>query len=152
MNRTALLVLPLLFLSPSAYAQELQLEAIPPGDTRIEVLRKGEPAPYDGQLFDDATALRWANWLQQASLLYQLDVEAEQKKTYMTTRYYEHRLRLSQEHYNETVAYYSERLKKIEEESRNPPWYRTVWFGAAMGGAAALAVGLGSIWAAGQLK
>lgn len=50
----------------------------PPGEDNIVPVRKGEAAPYAGQLFDDATALRYAMWLQQYKLLYGVDMKAAQ--------------------------------------------------------------------------
>lgn len=150
MNRAAFLLTFLLALPVSA--QELKLESIPPGESRITVLREGEPAPYGGQLFDDATALRWANWLRQSKLVYRLDLDAEQRSSELDRQLSDRKLALEREQYNRVVTEYSEKLKKAEEDSRNPPWYRTVEFGAAMGGAAVLVVGISSIWAVGQLN
>ena len=141
-----------LLLALPAYSQELRLEPIPPGDSKIEVLHEGDPAPYGGQLFNDATALRWANWLKQAKLVYRIDMQAQQKQNDADIKLYELKLQLRQEQYNRVVAEYSEKLRKTEEESRNPSWYRTVWFGAVVGGAAVTVVGIGSIWAVSQLK
>src|SRR5690606_16021630 len=76
MKFKALLVVTLL--ASNAAAQASPVESIPPGDDHIEPIRKGQPAPYDGQLFDPSTALRWANWLQQYKYRLKLDVEYEQ--------------------------------------------------------------------------
>lgn len=141
-----------LTLAPPVYGQELKLDPIPQGDSLITPVKEGEPAPYAGQLFDDATALRWANWLRQAKLVYRIDMQAEQKKGIIDYVLCEEQLRIRDEQYNRVIAEYSEKLKEVEARSRNPPWYSTVEFGAVLGGAAVLVVGVGSIWAAGQLK
>ena len=51
----------------------------PPGADNITGVKKGEPAPYAGQLFDDATALRYAMWLEQYKLRYGTDLQAQQE-------------------------------------------------------------------------
>lgn len=141
----------LLFCAPAG-GQELKLDPIPPGDSHITVVRQGEPAPYQGQLFDDATALRWANWLKQAKLVYRIDMEALHKQNEADHKLQEQKLLLQQEQYNLVVTEYSRKLKEAEQDSRNPPWYRTMWFGAVLGGTAVAVVGVVSIWAVGQLK
>ena len=62
-----------------AAAQEapvLQVVTYPPGDDKIVVVRKGEAAPFTGQLYDDNTAVRWAIWLQQYKERYSIDMKA----------------------------------------------------------------------------
>lgn len=71
-------LLVLLLTTTTAAAAEPTVVTYPPGDDRIVVLHKGDPAPYTGQLFDDPTALRWAVWLQQYKSRYSLDLSAQQ--------------------------------------------------------------------------
>lgn len=70
------------FLIPSlAFAEEplptANVVTFPPGDDNIVAVKKGEAAPFAGQLFDENTALRWAMWLQQYKLRYGQDMLAE---------------------------------------------------------------------------
>lgn len=151
MHRALILSLSLLF-PTTAHTQELQLKTIPPGESRIVSLEKDQPAPFDGHLYDNDTALRWANWLKQSKMLYRIDLSASEERRKLEGKICAQRMNLKQEQYNEMVAGYSQRLRKLEEERRNPPWYETVWFGATVGAATTLAVGITSIWAVGQLK
>lgn len=77
-------LLVVLTLSATGLAEESKLPTpqvltYPPGDDKIAVVRKGEVAPYTGQLFEDNTALRWAVWLQQYRTRYGLDLRAAQE-------------------------------------------------------------------------
>jgi hypothetical protein len=145
-------VLALLLLSSTAIAAEPQLQPIPPGSSRITVIYKGEPAPYDGQLFNNDTALRWANWLRQMKMVYRIDMEAKDRECRANSTFETQRYRLQQEQYNRVVAEYSSRLQELEEKTRNPPWHSTVWFGTAVGSTATVGVLVFSIWAVGQIK
>lgn len=53
------------------------LAVLPPGDDKIVALRLKEPAPFDGQLFDQDTAIRWGMWLQQWEERYKADMARE---------------------------------------------------------------------------
>lgn len=61
--RASLLVLALLLPSAAAQAQDAPEGDVdvPAGEDRIVVAREGTAAPFTGQLFDQATALRWGN-------------------------------------------------------------------------------------------
>lgn len=68
-----------LLITTHVAAQEapvMQVVTYPPGDDKITVLRKGDAAPYTGQLYDDNTSVRWAIWLQQYKGRYALDLKA----------------------------------------------------------------------------
>jgi hypothetical protein len=68
-----------LLASSRALAQEVpepQVITYPPGDDKIVVVRKGDSAPFTGQLYDDNTAVRWAIWLQQYKGRYAIDMKA----------------------------------------------------------------------------
>jgi hypothetical protein len=84
-----------------------QVVTYPPGDDKITVVRKGDQAPYTGQLFEDNTALRWAVWLQQYKTRYGLDMKAEQDSC---------QVRL--QHSSELAAIESDRTAKIESDLR----------------------------------
>jgi hypothetical protein len=78
------LIVALILLCPSyAWAEErasAPIATVPTGEDRIVSLEKGQPAPYEGHLFDTDTALRWANWLEQYKYRLELDVDTEQAK------------------------------------------------------------------------
>ena len=60
------LLLLLIALTPSrTLASESGIVDIPPGDDVIVPITKGSISPITGQVFESATSLRWANWLQQ---------------------------------------------------------------------------------------
>lgn len=130
------------------------IEAIPKGEDRITPLSKGATAPYDGQLYEPMTALRWANWLQQYKYRLTWDVTKEQNVCRVEKKYRDDllkaeevraaaverdlRLRLSR----------SEQARlKAEEEARSPSWYNTRTFGVAVGAVATIGVFALSVWA-----
>lgn len=117
------------------------LPPIPPGDDHITPVLKGTPAPYDGQLFDNDTALRWGNWLRQWRERYRLDLQLQQKqctadvdaqKAIVLTQQYQYKL---------VVDAYELRLKEMEAKN-TVPWYGTVQAGIAMGVLATVSIGL----------
>ena len=131
----------IIFLLPSiVLAQTPPIEANPPGEDKIEPINKGDPAPYSGQLFDPMTALRWGNWLQQYKLRLRLDVEKEQEICAAKTKFHLQLLNIEETRAKAVEKDLRLRLKTseaarltAEDEARNPPWYRTVWFGAGVG-------------------
>src|SRR5688572_31665694 len=69
-----LLLAALIFYAVPAVGDET-IKDIPPGEDVIEPLPKGTPAPFDGQLFDINTSLRWANWLTQYEAVLAAEIE-----------------------------------------------------------------------------
>ena len=124
---------------------------IPPGDDRIVVVREGEKAPFTGQLFDQPTALRWSNWLLQYKLRLQVDADYTKKVNEADRKLRERKLEIEQEKYKtvtldyqKQVATLSSKVSVLENELRNPPWYKSVWFGVVLGVVtASAAVGTG---------
>lgn len=115
---------------------------IPPGDDRIEVLMQGQPAPYTGQLFDNKTALRWGNYLEQYRLRLRIDVEQAQKVDQAQIDFWKTKADLSEQRYTTVTVDYQKQVAVLQEELRNPPFYRSTWFGVALGVAGTcLAVG-----------
>lgn len=137
----------------SAWAQDVQ--TIPPGDDQITPVRKGQPAPFDGQLFEPNTALRWANWLRQYQLVLKLDRQYNEKVCGASTDFLNRSLELERQKYTDVTADYQQReaeLRRLNTELQlrldNPPWYRSVWFGVAAGAVlTGAAVGLGAYMA-----
>lgn len=135
-----LLFLFVLLLSSAAQAQDSGIVTIPPGDDVIIDLGKGEPAPYPGQLFNDATAMRWGFWLQQYRLRLKLDTEKEQKECKVKLDFKDKELRISQHFSNlkikdlrARVLRTEKRAVEAEDDARNPSFFKTVTFGVIMG-------------------
>lgn len=148
------LLLPLLFAAQTFASSPPAIEDIPSGEDVIASLRKGQTAPFDGQLFDANTAIRWGHWLQQykaqlallpsyyedscaAQVTYQGDLLAIEKS----------RAAANEKSFTEALRASEEARLAAEETARNPPWYSTTEFGIVLGvvGSAAI-LGL-SIWA-----
>lgn len=115
-----------------------QVVTYPPGDDKIVVVKKGETAPYTGQLFEDNTALRWAVWLQQYRERYGLDLKAEQDRCTAKLAYEVSLRGIAAEAAKATDADLRMRLKaseagrlKAEEELRSPSFFSRpgTWFG-----------------------
>jgi hypothetical protein len=148
-------VLIAVFLIPSlVFAQSPPIEAVPPGEDKIVVVREGEKVPFAGQLYDGPTALRWANWLEQYRFRLRVDVEVEKSKGEVEKTYVKSLMQIEKDKNEVIQKDLRERLARseqarlvAEEEARNPPWYKTREFGLILGvvGTAA-AVGL-SVWA-----
>lgn len=135
------------------------LVAVPSGDDSIKAIRKGENAPFSGQLLDTPTALRWAHYLQQADQRLKDDVIAERKVCNSHLQFMG--ARIDQERgYSELVERdLRARILELEQqktdyanEVANPPFYKSFWFGALVGVlGTSLVAGLG-VWAGVSLR
>lgn len=125
-----LVALPLIasLLWPQAVLAQ-DLPPIPPGADKISPLHKGDAAPYDGQLFDQLTALRWANWLQMYKLRLKADLELADKVCTADIELRDKKLAFEQEKYKTVVTALEKRVAAAED----PPFYRTASFGFGMG-------------------
>ncbi len=119
---------------------EVHIQEIPPGEDKIVPLKKGEPAPFDGQLFDTPTALRWGNWLLQYRLRLQADVEYQKKLGAADLELWKHKYELLDTKYVTVTSDYQKKVTalevqndKLREEITNPPWYRSQLFGFVTG-------------------
>lgn len=113
---------------PSPYAPKF--EAIPPGADRIETILSGAPAPFTGQLFDPATALRWGNYLQQCRVRLTLDVEAERKISELQVGHWQRQVASDREFYSKQI---SDQQRTIQELQKPTPWYLSPWTGFVAG-------------------
>lgn len=129
----AVAVLLLVLWPATALGQTTPLEPVPPGDDVIVSVKKGDPAPLAGQLFDQATAIRWGNYLQQCKTRLVADVELQKKVDEAQITYLNQVLTLEREKYKQVVGDYQLRLGKAEAEVLSPPFYKTVWFGMTLG-------------------
>ncbi len=150
-RRTALLAL--LLAPTTAWAQDptptvkKPVEAIPPGEDRIELLLEGKPAPYTGQLFDNETAMRWANWLVQYKYRLELDVKEQQDLCTVRTETLKKDILLEQEKYSKVVTAYDQKLAEVAAAAE-PSWYETPWIGFVSGVVLTTAAAGVIIWAA----
>lgn len=137
MRRIVTLVILLSLLPLRAFADEpTPVVAIPPGEDRIEALKKGDPAPYGGQLFDPATALRWANYLQQYKLRLKADVELQKKLAQAESDYQKRVLTIEQEKYTRVTGALEEENTRLKIQLADRPFYESVWFGVVVGAVA----------------
>lgn len=118
-----------------------QVATYPPGDDKIVVVRKGDAAPYAGQLFEDSTALRWAVWLQQYRARYGLDMKAEQDSCKVRLGHAEDLASIEADRTQKIELDLRLRLKaadaqrlKLEEELRNPGFFKqpSTWFATGL--------------------
>lgn len=137
-TRAAFAATALLLYTGTSFAQEVA--AVPPGTDQIVPVKKGEPAPFDGQLFDNNTSLRWANWLVQYKGLVKTNHDLDQKVCAADTKLADTKYDLLQQQYNTVTADLQKKLTAAQTEAANPPWYRTFGFGVAVGVVATAAV------------
>jgi len=142
-------VLALLLLPHNALAQTpAPIEAIPPGEDVIVPLPKGTPAPFDGQLYDNSTALRWANWLRQYKLRLRVDVQEQKDICRVRQDAAQQELRAERDKYNAVVKMYDRRILELKNDYEHPPWYRspTFYIGAGVVSTLLVVVGGAYIW------
>jgi hypothetical protein len=149
---TVLLSLSIILVSSLIEAQPIQ--DIPPGEDNITSVRKGQIVPFDGQIFDAATALRWANWLQQLRSRLELDVQKEKDACRVETTHRDTLLAIEHGRSTAVETDVRDRLKraeesrlKAEEALRSRPFYETVEFGMIMGAVVTAGVFALSVWA-----
>lgn len=134
---TLQVLLVVVWLAPSAaWADPAPLVPVPPGDDQIEVVKKGEAAPFTGQLFGNATALRWANYLQQCHFRLAADVEFQRKTDQAEVDYQKRLVAIEAEKYARVVADLEAKNRQLQVAQADPPFYRTVWFGVVVGAVA----------------
>lgn len=111
--------------SSFSFAQEYKpepLKAVPPGDDKIVSIKEGDKAQFAGQLFSSDTALRWANFLEQAHVRLRVDVERERAIAAAKERALEERLRLEKQR---SELLLSEYQKQIDRLTKPDPWYKS---------------------------
>jgi hypothetical protein len=140
----------LLLHAGSVTAQELT--PIPPGQDKIVPIKKGEPAPFDGQLFDNGTALRWGNWLLQLKTYASVNHDLDQKVCQANTDFLTKKNDLQTEEYKRVTAELQQKLTKAQEEAASPPWYRTTTFGVVLGVTGTVIIGMGTAALASAVK
>ncbi len=121
----------LLFHAGSLHAQDVV--DIPAGETKIVPVKKGEPAPFEGQLFDQNTSLRWANWLVQYKMLVKNDRELQEKLCAAGAEALQTRVTLEKEQYEKVTAELQKKLTAAQLAAADVPWYKTPTFGFVLG-------------------
>jgi hypothetical protein len=126
-----------------------QVVTYPPGADKIVVVKKGDPVPYTGQLFEDNTALRWAMWLQQYKSRYGLDMKAAQDTCKVKLDHADTMAAIERGRADKVEVELKTRLEstevqrlKLEEELRNPGFFKQpgFWYGVGVVSTLATAV------------
>ncbi len=139
-----------LLISSTALAESPALVTHPPGEDKIVAIKRGEPAPFAGQLYDTDTALRWASWLQQYKKLYALDLQAAGARCQVQVDYQKELARIEQVRGQAVAEDLRTRLRaseaarvKAEDELRDPGFFRQpgVWFAGGVLFTVAVAAG-----------
>jgi hypothetical protein len=123
---------------------------IPAGEDKIVPMKKNEPSPFEGQLFDNDTALRWANWLVQYKQLVKTNAALQKRLCEIDVNLANRKLEIEQEKNNKIVPDLEAKLAKATNEAEHPPFYRTFWFGATVGVTVASLAAVGIAVAASQ--
>lgn len=136
-----LVVTAALLLPATVAAQTPPIVTYPTGDDNIVVVRKGEAVPFNGQLYNDDTALRWAFWLRQYKERYTLDMNAAQAGCKVDLTHAAELYKIQADHDAAVNKDAMERLKAsetarlaAEEELRSPSFFRSngFWFGVGI--------------------
>ena len=136
-----------------AEAQEAPVAIdFPPGEDIIVPLAAGERAPFEGQMFDTTTAIRWGFRLQRLRLQLEQDVAREREICAVQTDLWETKFGLNQERYDFQLGLLHTALGDSQKavdvlaeqlvEAGDPPWYRTWTFGLIVGAVGTIAVGV----------
>ncbi len=133
MKRFFSILVALLLLAFPARGQDSKVDTVPPGTDRIVSIKMGVEAPFEGQLFDNATALRWANWLRQYKLRLKVDVEEQQKLCTVRLDAASKVLDAEKARSRTIELAYEKRLRELQFEMANPPWYRSPTFYITVG-------------------
>ena len=128
-------------------AGDLKIATIPPGDDNIVSVKKGESAPFNGQLFDTDTAIRWGLWLQQYQALTDLELQRANAVCKAELNYKQTISDIDSEKSALLNHDLVERLKRSEEGRlqaqaalSNPPFYRSATFQFSLGVLSTVAV------------
>lgn len=117
---------------------------VPSGPDVITSVKKGEPAPYEGQLFDASTAIRWANFLQQANTRLKLDPLYQYQVDKVEIDALNKVITLEQDKYKKVTEQLETDLTTAKKEAADPPFYKTAGFGFGMGVLATVVVVVGA--------
>jgi hypothetical protein len=143
------LLLLALLLPRLAWAQDPPIMTVPAGEDNIVAVKKGAPAPFDGQLFDNTTAIRWGLWIKQFNERSQLDQQRVQSICTAQINYKDALANIESEKSSNTVQDLMTRLQRsetarlnAEHELASPPWYRSGTFQFTLGVLSAVVTGV----------
>ena len=130
------------------------IQTIPPGKDKIVPLGPGDDVPFAGQLFEPATAMRWAFWLQQWKGRYKLDIAHERNLCLARTTYQDTVLEVEKSRATAVEKDLKDRLLRTEQarsdaeyKLNNPGFFQSKGFYYALGVLSTGAIlGLG-VWA-----
>ncbi len=131
MHRYAVILAALLVTRP-ALAEPPRVRSIPEGPDVITAVRKGEPAPYAGQLFDPATALRFVNWIEQYRALVRIEEETQRALREAEVNLWRQKFDASEAKYKVVVEADQKALAELRTKA-DRPFYDSPWFGLALG-------------------
>lgn len=131
-----------MLLSTAARAEEPST-----ADDVIVVVKKGQVAPFDGQLFDNPTALRWGLWIQQAQVRHSIELDAQKQHCTADLSFEREARDIEKERARVLIDDLGKRLKTSEQwrlqlkyEADNPPWYESPFLWLAVGAVTASGV------------
>ena len=101
-------------------------------------LPMGEPAPYNGQLYDNETAMRWANWLRMWRKQYEIDMNASMQTCAVDKKGLTLKLDLERKKYEDTSKVYQSEIDKLNATINSKAWYSNPWAAAGLGAVGAL--------------
>lgn len=90
---------------------------------------QGSVTPYSGQLFDNKTALRWGNYLEQCKARLKADVEYQRRVDQAQIDFLTSSLAAREDQFKVVTIDYQKQLA----EARDPAFYKTTWFGVVIG-------------------
>lgn len=122
----------------NAFAEDVR--DIPAGDDVIVSVRKDEPAPFAGQLFDINTSLRWANWLAQYKDKVAADAKKSKTQCESDLAYVQDlddvdiaRLDVLNSDLKLRLTRSEKGRLQAQHDLDNPAWYSSPWFGFVVG-------------------
>jgi hypothetical protein len=146
-------VLLIIALVLTAWCWPANAEDFPPGEDQIVPLAVGDRAPFEGQLFETTTAIRWGFRIQSLRLRLDADVAAANESCAVQTELLTTKLNLAQERFDFNVTMLTDARDQLQAQvvqltealadAQDTPWYRSWTFGLVVGivGAGLLAVG-----------
>lgn len=131
--RVSCMIATMLLAVNDARADGADVVNIPAGADKIIPMRKGEAAPIEGQLFDNDTALRWANWLVQYKQLVKRNAELQNRLCQIDVNLANEKLVIEQEKNKKIIPDLENKLAAAKEAADHPAFYKTAPFGLAVG-------------------
>lgn len=108
-------------------------DPIPAGEDVIAPIYKGDPAPYDGVVFDLNSAKRWAGYLQQAKDTIARERAEHDRLMAVELRRVRETQQLALDVKNRELLQALTRVQELEKKVAQPtPFYQTAWFGASV--------------------